>query len=42
MYMRNALHLSGKCAAVFANELSTVVDCGMGSIKNIFLVANIV
>ena len=41
MYMRDGLHLSGKGAAVFADELSAAVDSGMGSIK-IFLVANIV
>ena len=41
MYTRDGLHLSGKGAAVFADELSAAVDSGMGNI-NIFLVANIV
>ena len=41
MYMRDGLHLSGKGAAVFADELSAAVNINMGSIK-IFLVANIV
>ena len=40
MNMRGGLYLSGKGAAVFANELLATVDSGMGSI-NIFLVANI-
>ena len=35
MYMKDGLHLSGKVAAVFADELSAAVDSGMGSI-NIF------
>ena len=34
MYMRDGLHLSGKGAAVFANELSAAIVSGMGSIKN--------
>ena len=41
IYMRDGLHLSGKGAAVFADELSAAVDSGMESIK-IFLLANIV
>ena len=36
MYMRDGFHLSGKGAAVFADELSAAVDRGMGSIKSIF------
>ena len=36
MYMRDGLHLTGKGAAVFADELSAAVDSGMGSITNIF------
>ena len=36
MYMKDGFHLSGKGAAVFADELSTAVDSGMGSITNIF------
>ena len=36
MYMRDGLHLSGKGAAVFADELSAAVESGMGSVKNIF------
>ena len=36
MYMRDGLHLSGKGAAVFADELSATVDSSIGSIKNIF------
>ena len=36
MYMRDGRHLSGKRAAVFADELSAAVESGMGSIKNIF------
>ena len=32
MYMRDGLHLSAKGAAVFADELSTAVDSGNGSI----------
>ena len=27
MYMKDGLHLSGKGAAVFADELSAAVDC---------------
>ena len=38
MHMRDGLHLRGKGAA---DELSVVVDSGMGSITNIFI-ANIV
>ena len=34
--MRDGLHLSGKGASVFTNELSAPVDNGMRSIKNIF------
>ena len=34
MYMRDGLHLSGNRAAVFADELSTAVESGMGSIKH--------
>ena len=41
MFMRDGLHLSGKVAAVFADELSVAVDSGMGSINNIS-VANVV
>ena len=36
MYMRGGFHLSGKGAAVFADELLTAVDSRMCSIKNIF------
>ena len=36
MYMRDGLHLSGKEAAVFADELSAAVDSGTGSITTIF------
>ena len=43
MYMRDGFHLSGKGAAVCSDdELSAAVDRGMGSVKHIFLVANIV
>ena len=41
MYIRDGFQLSGKGAAVFADELSAAVYSGMGSIK-IFLVTNIV
>ena len=41
MYMRDGLHLSGKGAVVFADELSAAVYSDMRSITNIF-VANIV
>ena len=41
MYMKDGLHLSGKRAALFADELSAAVDSGMGTITNI-LVVNIV
>ena len=36
MYMKDWLHLSGKGAAVFADELSAAVDSGMGTTTNIF------
>ena len=36
MYMRDGLHMSGKGAAVFADELSAAVNSGMGSIINKF------
>ena len=36
MYMKDGLYLSGKGAAVFANELSATVDSDKGSITNIF------
>ena len=36
MFMRDGFHLSGKGAAVFADELLGTVDSGMGSINNIF------
>ena len=36
MYTRDGLHLSGKGAAMFADELSAAVNSGLGSIKNIF------
>ena len=32
MYTRDGLHLSGKGAAMFADELSAAVESGMGSI----------
>ena len=35
MYMEDGLHLSGKGAAVFTDELSAAVDNDMGSITNI-------
>ena len=35
MYMRDELHLSGKGAAVFADELLAAVNRSMGSITNI-------
>ena len=38
VYMKNGLHLSGKGAAVFADELSAAVDSGMGTMTNIFVV----
>ena len=37
MYMKDGLHLSGKGAAVFADELSAAVNSGKGSITNIFI-----
>ena len=40
IYMRDGLHLSGKGAAVFADELSEAVESGMGSI--LFFLASIV
>ena len=36
MYMKDGFHLSGKGAAVFADDLSAAVDSGMGSITNIY------
>ena len=36
MFKGDGFHLSGKGAAVFADELSGTVDNGMGSIKNSF------
>ena len=36
MYMRDGLHLCGKGAAVFADELSAAIKSSMGSIKIIF------
>ena len=36
MYIRDGLQLSGKGAAVFADEFSAAVDSGIGSITNIF------
>ena len=36
MYMKDGLRLSGKGAAVFADELSAAVDSGMGTMTNIF------
>ena len=36
MFMRDWLHLSGKGAAMFADEFSAAVDNGMGSINNSF------
>ena len=36
MFSKDGLHLSGKGAAVFADELSAVANSGMDSIKNIF------
>ena len=35
MYTRDGLHLSGKGAAVFTDELLAAVDSGMGSITHI-------
>ena len=34
--MKDGLHLSGKGAAVFADELPEAVESGMGSIQNMF------
>ena len=34
--MKDGLHLSGKGAAVFVDEISAAVDSGMGSITNMF------
>ena len=36
MYMKDGFHLSGKGAAVFADDLSAAVDSGMGSITHIY------
>ena len=36
MYMKDGLHLSGKGAAVFADERSAAVDSDMGTMTNIF------
>ena len=36
IYTRDGLHVSGKGAAVFVDELSAAVDSGMGSITNIY------
>ena len=36
MYMKDGIHLSGKGAAVFADDLSAAVDSGMGTMTNIF------
>ena len=36
MFMKDGLHLSGKGAAVFADELSAAVDSGMDTMTNIF------
>ena len=36
MYMKDGIHLSGKRAAVSADELSAAVDSGMGTTTNIF------
>ena len=36
MFMKDGLHLSGKGAAVFADELSAAVDSGMGTMINMF------
>ena len=36
MYMKVGLHLSGKGATVFADELSAAVDSGMGTMTTIF------
>ena len=36
MFTRGGLHLSGKGAAVFDDELSPAVDSGIGGIKHIF------
>ena len=36
MYMKDGLHLSGKGAAVFADELLAAVDSDMGTMTNIF------
>ena len=33
MYMKDGLYLSGKEAAVFADELLAALDSGMGSLK---------
>ena len=36
LFMVDGLHLSGKGAAMFADEFSAAVYSGMGSINNIF------
>ena len=36
MYMKDGLHLSGKGAAVFVDELSAAVDSGIGTMTTIF------
>ena len=36
IYMRDGLRLSGKGAALFADELSLAGDSGLGSINNSF------
>ena len=36
MYMRDELHLCGKWAAIFADELSAAVNNGMGSLTHSF------
>ena len=36
MFMTDGLHLSGKGAAVFVDEILEAVDSGMGNIKHIF------
>ena len=36
MYNKDALHISGKGAAVFADGLTAAVDSAMGNITNIF------
>ena len=36
MFMRDGRRLNGRCAAVFADELSAAVDSSIGSINHIF------